>query len=95
MTWTQPEELVTYLAYAEKHKEELLKLYGDKRWISHSGQANGSRFYLDEIFRTVSWEMPVDMQRNVTATAPTEDDKGPRPASREPVRMHLLVLVWK
>lgn len=77
VTWTIPAELVTYLSYVEEHKDALLKHYGAKRWISHSGQANGSTFYLDELYRTVSWEMPADngVQRNV---------------GTEPVRMHLV-----
>lgn len=63
-----PAELATYLSYVERHKESLIKTLGGNRWISHSGHAKGSTFYLDELLRIVSWEMPADMQRNVTAT---------------------------
>lgn len=58
VTWTMPDDLLTYLSYVDTHKDALLKWYGDGRWISHSGQANGSTFYLDEMYRKVSWEIP-------------------------------------
>lgn len=69
LTWTMPKDLEQYLAYVESHKDDLIKSYGDKRWTTHSGTNN--TFYLDELYRTVTYEMPVHMQRNVSQdTAP-------------------------
>lgn len=70
--WEKPEELVHYLAYVEMHKDELMTSYGHNRFTTHSGLAHGSVLYLDQLYRMVSWEMPVDMQRNAV-----EDEQPP------------------
>lgn len=75
VSWDQPEELRKYLAYVEQHKDELTRSYGENRFVTHSGLTQGSSFFLDQLLRKVSWEMPT---KSATTTTTERNADSPR-----------------
>lgn len=69
ITWTIPEEYSRYLEFVSKHSTKILA-NGQERWTARQAGEGEPLFYVDEIYRVVSWEMPAEYVNN-SNVAPT------------------------